>query len=184
MLCRIVFFAMLLLWVAQTGIASAQDCPNCGNTLAQPQFSQSTTLTDGWRLVKSRNPSGGGEIVSVMHAVDTAKSDVGLAGMSLRCGAIGPEVILILLDPVQTTGRLPVTLKTGSIKTQFEASVLQDGRAILLPLAATAVSNAAKRGTTEISITVDTQPQTINGIVPLTGLLSALNSLSVHCSGK
>ncbi|EJN09139.1 hypothetical protein PMI42_06896 [Bradyrhizobium sp. YR681] len=184
MQCRIVLLAMLGVWLVQARMATAQDCPNCGNPLAQPQFSQSTTLADGWRLVKSRNPSGGGEIVSVMHAVDTAKSDVGLAGMSLRCGAIGPEVILILLDPVQTTGRLPVTLKTGSIKTQFEASVLQDGRAILLPLAATAVSNAAKRGTTEISITVDTQPQTINGIVPLTGLLSALNSLSVHCSGK
>ncbi|MGT2437749.1 hypothetical protein ACU4GH_20155 [Bradyrhizobium betae] len=134
--------------------------------------------------MKSRDPSGGGEIVSVMHAVDTAKSDVGLAGMSLRCGAIGPEVILILLDRVQSTGRLSVTLKTGSINTQFEASVLQDGRAILLPLAVTAVSNAAKRGTAEVSITVNTRPQTINGIVPLAGLLSALNSLSIHCSGK
>ncbi|HEV2154445.1 hypothetical protein [Bradyrhizobium sp.] len=181
---RIVLLAMLGVWFVHASLATAQDCPNCGNPLAQSQFSQSTTLADGWRLVKSRNPGGGGEIVSVMHAVDTAKSDVGLAGMSLRCGAIGPEVILILLDPVQSAGHPVVTLKAGSIKTQFEASVLQDGRAILLPVAATAVSNAAKRGATEVSITIDTQPQKINGVVPLAGLSSALTSLSVHCSGK
>jgi len=184
MQCRIVLLAMLGVWLMQTGPATAQDCPNCGNPFAQPQSSQSTTLAEGWRLVKSRNPGGGDEIVSVMHAVNTAKSDVGLAGMSLRCGAIGPEVILILLDPVQSTGRLAVTLKIDSMKTQLEASVLQDGRAILLPLAATVVWNAAKRGATEVAITIDTQPQTINGVVPLTGLLNALNSLSVHCSGK
>lgn len=179
---KVVLFALACLLIA--GQAVAQDCPNCGSDLAQPKFSQSTTLSGGWRLVKSRNPNGGGEIVSVMHAVDTTKSDLGLAGMSLRCGSIGPEAILILLDPVPSTNPPVVTLQAGPTKTRIDASVLQDGRALLLPLAAATVSNAAKKGVAEVSVTIDTQPQAIAGVVPITGLVSALNSLSIYCPAR
>src|SRR5262245_40626327 len=57
--------------------------------------SQSTQLEGGWRLVKSRNPEGGADAISVMHVVDSAKSDARLAGLSLRCGRDGVEVVLI-----------------------------------------------------------------------------------------
>lgn len=131
--------------------------------------------------MKSRNPNGGGEIVSIMHAVDTTKSDLGLAGLSLRCGPIGPEAILILLDQVPSANPPAVTLQAGPTKTRVDASVLQDGRALLLPLAATTISNAARKGTTEVSVSIDTQPLAIAGVVPITGLINALSSLSVYC---
>jgi hypothetical protein len=184
MQCKSVIPSIFVLLIARTDPAVAQDCPNCGNPLTQPQFSQSTTLTGGWRLVKSRDPNGGGQIVSIMHAVDMTKSDFGLAGLSLRCGAIGLEAILILLDRVPSTPPPAVTLQAGETKARIDASVLQDGRTILLPFGATTVSNAAKKGATEVSVTIETQPQSIAGVVPITGLLSALNSLSVYCPPK
>ncbi len=42
-----------------------------------------------WRLVRTRNPTGGPEAVSIMQTADIAKSDLDLAGMMLRCGKAG-----------------------------------------------------------------------------------------------
>src|ERR1700744_1094084 len=49
-------------------------------------YNNTTGLAGGWRLVKTPNPNGGPEAVSVMHVSDTAKSDLSLAGLTLRCG--------------------------------------------------------------------------------------------------
>lgn len=62
--------------------------------------------------------------------------------------------------------------------------MLQDGRALLLPLAAATISNAARQGVAEIAVTIDARPLAIAGVVPITGLLNALGSLSVYCPAK
>ena len=185
MQCKIAFLAALTSLVAYANpAAAAQDCPGCGDATAQSRFSQSTALEGGWRLVKSRNPDGNGEIVSIMHAVDTAKSDIGLAGLSLRCGPVGPEVVLILLDPIPSGERPKVTLQAGQTRTQAEAPVQQGGQTLLLSQAASSLANAARQGATEVSVTIEARPNPITGIVPLTGMVKALGSLSVYCPVK
>src|SRR5258708_24046854 len=95
--------------------------------------SQSTQLEGGWRLVKSRNPDGGADAISVMHVADNAKSDGGLAGLSLRCGRNGIELVLIVLEPLSRSTRPAVVLMTEGKRAEFEAYVIQGGEALLLP---------------------------------------------------
>jgi hypothetical protein len=101
--------------------------------LGQAQKSQTTQLDGGWRLVRTRNQSGGADAVSVMHVADTAKSDTGLAGLSLQCGRDGIEVVLIVLERLSRTARPSVTLTAGINRVEFEASVVQGGEVLLLP---------------------------------------------------
>jgi hypothetical protein len=185
MRCKTAFLATLsTLVVLANPAATAQDCVGCGNAGAQSRFSQSTALDGGWRLVKSRNPDGNGEIVSLMRAVDTAKSDIALAGLSLRCGPVRPEVVLILLDPIPSTERPVVTLQAGPTRTRAEASAQQGGQTLVLSQAALPLANAARQGASEVAVTIETRPNPITGVVPLSGLVNALSSLSVYCPVK
>jgi len=49
---------------------------------------------------RSRDPSGGKDAVLIMQTVDIAKSDLDLAGLMLRCGDAGTEVLVVLLRPL------------------------------------------------------------------------------------
>jgi hypothetical protein len=122
--------------------ARAEQRQRCDEAVSeQLKASSLTTLLDGgWRLVKARDPGGGAETVSVMHVVDTAKSDLSLAGLSLRCGRGGFEVVLIVLEPLPRASRPTVILTAGSNRSEFEASVVQSGEAVLLPRAASGLA--------------------------------------------
>jgi hypothetical protein len=147
-------------------------------------LSQSTQLDGGWRLVKSRNPGGGADAVSVMHAVDSAKSDIGLAGLSFQCGRHGVEMVLILLEPLPRSGRPVVILSAGSKQTEFEASVLQTGEALLLPQTASTLAIGEWQSTPELSVQINIKPGPIRGAVPIAGLSNALRYLSQNCPAR
>jgi hypothetical protein len=119
-----------------------------------------------------------------MHVVDSAKSDPGLAGLSLRCGAGGIEAILIVLDPLPHSGRPAVILQAGSNRTEFEASVTQGGEALLLPQAAANLAAGEWQNAAELSIEIAAKPNPIRGMVPIRGLSAALRALSPNCAAK
>ena len=146
--------------------------------------SQSTQLDGGWRLVKSRNPGGGADAVAVMHAVDAAKSDIGLAGLSFQCGRHGVEMVLILLEPLPRSARPVVILSAGSKQTEFEASVLQTGEALLLPQTASTLAIGEWQSTPELSVQINIKPGPIRGAVPIAGLSNALRYLSQNCPAR
>jgi len=98
--------------------------------------SQTTQLDGGWRLVNTRNPSGGASAVSVMHLANTTRSDFAMAGLSLQCGPKGIEVALVLLEPLSRHARPAVVITAGTRRSEFEASVTQTGQALVLPQAA------------------------------------------------
>jgi hypothetical protein len=58
-----------------------------------------------WRLVRTPNPRGGPDAVSVMQTPDPSRSDIDLAGLMLRCSDRGFEVLIVLLHPFS---RVPV----------------------------------------------------------------------------
>src|SRR5437870_12087111 len=50
-----------------------------------------SNLKGGWRLVRTHNPRGGEDAVSVMHTADPFRSDPDFAGLTLRCAETGTE---------------------------------------------------------------------------------------------
>jgi hypothetical protein len=135
----------------------------------QAEKSRTTQLDEGWRLVRSWDPGGGADAVSVMHAVDTRRSDVGLAGLSLQCGRGGIEVVLIVLEALPRTTRPAVVLTAGTKRSEFEASVVQGGQ---------------WQSATELSVEIDTKPAPIRGAIPIRGLAAALRNLSQNCPSE
>lgn len=146
--------------------------------------SQVAVLDGGWRLVKTRDPGGTGETVSAMRTVDTARSDINLAGLSLRCAPGGIQVILIVLSSLPRAGQPKVTLTAGASRNEFDASVIQGGGALLLPQAATRLAAGEWQHAAELSIEIATNSNPIRGVVPTGGLSSALQALRSNCSGK
>lgn len=146
--------------------------------------SQTTQLEGGWRLVKTRDPRGSADAVSVMHVVDTGKSDASLAGLSLQCGQDGIEVVLIVLEPLSRATRPAVVLSAGNKRTEFEAYVVQTGKALLLPRAASDLAAGEWQNSTELTVEIETKPAPIRGTVPISGLSTAIQLLSENCATR
>jgi hypothetical protein len=142
--------------------------------------SRISQLPGGWRLVKTPDPRGGPDAASVLHAADTAKSDLNLAGLTFRCGQSGIETLLILLEPLVRGSQYGVLVKSGAAETQFEAKALQRGEVLLLPPSATALAGGSWQAVPELSVDI-AAPSPVRGSVPLSGLSGALSALSQSC---
>jgi hypothetical protein len=55
--------------------------------------SRATSLPGGWQLVRTKNPQGGADAISVMHVADIRSSDIDFAGINIRCGPGGMEFL-------------------------------------------------------------------------------------------
>ena len=99
-----------------SAISNSRDRQRCEETFSQSVKASSRTaeLDGGWRLVRTPNPQGGAEAISIMHVSDTARSDFALAGLTLRCGGSDLEPLLIVLEPLPGGSHPPVTVKAGS----------------------------------------------------------------------
>jgi hypothetical protein len=125
--------------------------------------SETIQLEGGWRLVRTKDPSSGAQVVSVMHVVDSAKSDFNLAGLSFRCGQAEIEGVLIVLAPLPLAFSPAVVLKAGANHAEFTASVIQKGEALLLPGAASTLAAGDWQNKTEVSVDIATKPNPISG---------------------
>jgi len=139
---------------------------------------------DGWRLVRSRDPHGGPDAVSMMRTADTAVSDLELAGVLLRCGEQAPEMRVVLLTPLPPRARPEVTITAGASQLRFEARVIPPGAELLLPQDARALADGPLRSTRAIAIRIDAAGATIKGSVVVEGLHAALATLSANCAAR
>ena len=55
--------------------------------------------------MRTRNPHGGADAVSIMHTADTSKSDLDLAGLMIRCREGGTEIVACFHDGRSRSGR-------------------------------------------------------------------------------
>lgn len=169
--------------VPGAGAGQVESCDEEASRLANAR-TQTTMLGDGWRLAKTRDASSSAEIVSIMRVADISKSDVNLAGLSLRCGQDGLQAILILLEPLPRSSHPFVIVKTDTKRSEFEATVTQGGEALLLPGLASTLAKGAWQTAPELSIEIAARPSPIRGTVPIRGLAAALNSLPQNCLTK
>jgi len=169
-----------------SAISNSRDKQRCEETFSQSVKASSRTaeLDGGWRLVRTPNPQGGAEAISIMHVSDTSKSDFALAGLTLRCGDSGIEPLLIVLEPLPGGSHAPVIVKAGSTQSQFEASAIQGGQALLLPQVASNLAAGQWQNANELSVEIATKPVPIRGVVPITGLSKALHILAQNCASR
>src|SRR5262245_36999027 len=83
----------------------------------RPCGAQSTVLAAtnaGTRLlVGTPNPRGGPDAISIMQTADTARSDIDLVGLTLRCSDTGFEVLVVFLKPFPLRTHPRVKLTSG-----------------------------------------------------------------------
>jgi hypothetical protein len=140
-----------------------------------------------WRLVRTPNPSGGPDAVSIMQTADTTRSDFDLAGLAVRCQDGGVEVLIVLVGALSLRSHPKVAVSAGGKRMDFTATVVPPGASLLLPKTATELASGLWTATSEMTVQIETRqndsaPSLIHGVVPLKGLSGALPSLLAICS--
>lgn len=142
---------------------------------------QTASPPGGWRLVRTLNPRGGKDAVSIMRTADLLRSDADFAGLMLRCGERDLEVLVVLIQAFPPRAHPQVTVSGGATSLRLTAVVAPPGTALLLPPDAEALATGPWRELKEISLAVEDDRTVIRGVVPLDGLRAALQSLRANC---
>jgi hypothetical protein len=165
-----------------TGNLAPNDLKRCEDTFARKVQTGSRTadLPGGWRLVRTPDPRGGPDAVSILHTADTLRSDANFAGLTFRCSRSGIEALLVVIPPLDRGSHYAIRINSGANETQFEAKALQAGEVLLLPQNATALAAGPWQAAPQLSVDIAT-PSPIHGSVPTGGLSGALAILSQSC---
>lgn len=155
---------------------------------ARPYGAQSAvpapTSGGTWRLVRTPNPRGGPDAVSIMQTADAARSDIDLAGLALRCSDTGFDVLVVFLKPFPPRTHPKVKLTTGGATVQLEATVIPPGAAISLPAEAAMLLKGSGQSSSELAIEVEDDGNATRGIISLVGLGPALSLLTANCPSR
>jgi hypothetical protein len=145
---------------------------------AQPQDS------GAWRLVRSLDPRGGPDAVSIMHTTELSKSDPDIAGLMLRCAGVGVEALVIVIEPRPPRARPRISIGALGANSTFDATVVPPFSALLLPKDAAALLAGPWQSAPELSIRIDGDQATVRGIVLLAGLRPAMDRLMENCASQ
>lgn len=135
----------------------------------------------GWRLLRTANPRGGAEAVSMIHTADITRSDPDLAGLMLRCGEHGAEVAIVVVTPFPPRAQPDVTVGADGKEWRFTAKVVSPGAELLLPAEATGLAAGPWQLTHELVVKVTSPEQSFGGVVSIDGLAAALATLAANC---
>jgi hypothetical protein len=149
--------------------------------IRQAQLKPGSDSIGSWKLVRTPNPSGGADMVSVMHTADILRSDADLAGLTVRCGAAGAEVLLILSRPLSPSTRPMVVVGAGGTNVRLEAKVVPPFVTLLLPGEAEALARGPWLSAPEISVEIKYDQGSVRGVIPVGGLSPALQLLAANC---
>jgi hypothetical protein len=149
-----------------------------------PSLAESTDAAGkarSWRLVRSAGANTEPGELAIIHTADFERSDPRLAGLMLRCGRQGIETIIVVVEPFPPHARPEITLRTPGQETKFDGTILPTGVGIRLPSKATGWVTGASRMAQELEIKVAEGDAAIDGVVALSGLSEALESLDAGC---
>jgi hypothetical protein len=155
--------------------------PNSEASPPSPDQTFSSELGDGWRLMRTRNPKGGADAISITHPADTSRSDLDLVGLMIRCSEKNPEVLVVVLSALPASTRPHVTLETQVDTTEFEATVAPPGTLVLLPEGATRLVLEQWQSVPDLAVRVDHGKSAMAGVVKLGGLSEAFKTLESTC---
>jgi hypothetical protein len=142
---------------------------------------EAVSQNGGWRLLRTADPRGGSDAVSMSRIADITRSDINLAGLMLRCGEDRPEVAIVVVSPLPRHAQPNVKIGADGKEWHFNARVLSPGAELLLPAEATALAGGTWQSVHELSITVSEQEHSFGGVVLIDGLAAALAALAANC---
>ena len=131
--------------------------------------------------MRTPGPKAGDDVISMIRTADMLRSDPDFAGLMLHCGQKGPEILIIVVKPFPPRSRPRVALGGPINEVHFEASVLPSGAALLLPSDAMALANGPWQSQVDLSVRIEDGDITTRGVVPLSGLDTALQTLMANC---
>jgi hypothetical protein len=134
----------------------------------------------GWHLLRSKNPAGGADAVSMNRTADIS-SDLDLAGLMLRCHGGGAEVLLVVVTPFAPHSQPAVTITVNGREWHFDSTVVPPGAQLLLPASATVLASGSWQSANQLAVKISWQQTTIAGVIPIDGLRSALATLIANC---
>ncbi len=134
----------------------------------------------GWHLVRTANPRGGPDAVSISHTADISRSDLDLAGLMLRCGEKSVEVVIVVVTPLSPRARPDVTISADHKEWRFVAQAVSPG-ALLLPAEATSLADGPWQLARELAVKVSSPELAFGGVIPIDGLAEALGTLAANC---
>lgn len=141
-------------------------------------------LAGGWRLVRTPNPHGGPDAISIMHTADPSRSDLDLAGLMIRCNGNSTEVVVVLLRPFPLRARPHVLLGEPGHETRLEATIAVPGTAVLLPGDGKLLVSGLWQAKSDLFIRIEYEQTTVAGVVALAGLQSAFKALTANCNSQ
>ncbi|WOJ89225.1 hypothetical protein RZS28_15675 [Methylocapsa polymorpha] len=140
--------------------------------------------SDSWRRVHGPDSNGGTEAAAILHTAEFERSDPRLAGLMLRCGDHGVEVIIVVVEPFPPHARPKITLRVAGQESYFEGIVIPTGAGVRVPVDAWKLATGSQLGSKELGVKISDGESMIDGVVALAGLRPALESLSVDCARK
>jgi hypothetical protein len=156
--------------------------PNSENVPSSAGQTFTSELADGWRLLRTHHPKGGGDAISITHPADTSRSDLDLVGLMIRCTEKTPEVLVVVLPTLRAGTRPHVTLESSGDTTEFVASIASPGTLVLLPDSATTLVSGQWQTMQDLFVRVDNDKSAIHGAIKLTGLPAAFKQLQSTCA--
>ena len=175
--------------------ASIERCPSIADSRARLQCYERALLGKGsptasapataaaqaWRLVRTRNPRGGDDAVSMMRTADISASDLEFAGAMLRCGDNGLEFLLVMIRPFPPRSHPEIAITAGTNELHFEANVIPPGAELLLPMGARALAAGPLHAERSMAVKISLAEVTIKGQLALDGLDAAIATLASNC---
>ena len=131
-----------------------------------------------WRLLRTPNPRGGSEAVSITRTGELSGSDPDFAGLMIRCGDTDLEVLVVLVKALSFRAHPRVSIGGSS----FEGTVAPPGSIILLPLELGMLARQSWPSMKSLSIEIADGAAVTKGLVLLDDLDPALKTLSAACT--
>jgi len=136
-----------------------------------------------WKFSRTQGPKDGESFAAITKTADTTQSDPDFAGLIVRCAPKGKiDVLVALIRPFPPRSHPQVTIAASNGGTlTVEASMAAAGAAVLLPDEVSAFASGKWQTTPSLSVAVKESGSDIRGVVALTGLREAYNSLVANC---
>jgi hypothetical protein len=139
------------------------------------------TASEAWQLVRTPNPSGGPDSISITK-INPTPSEQDVTGLMLRCAeGATTNVLVVLAAPLTPRSHPKVNVVAGATTTEFIASVVPPGTLILLPEKASALVEKTWQTVPELAVSITDHNRALRGLIPLEDISNAMQQLQSNC---
>jgi hypothetical protein len=134
--------------------------------------------------LRTANPTGGPEAISITHVADFSRSDPDLAGLMFRCVEGEVESLIVLITPLPPRAHPNVRIAAGENSLELKSDMAPPFTSVRLTPETTALLTGSWQTRPELDVSVESEGTRINGVIVLAGLPAALQSLQVECQSR